>query len=122
VRSLLVVTEALAARGTGSPDSFRFPAESFLDVAAVVARRGPGTRLLGWYHTHLAPITASGGLSQVDVDLHRRVFRLPWQVAALVELTGPRSGLSVFYLDEDAPREAAAWMPEPADQHRRSIR
>src|SRR6266568_1056532 len=65
-RDLLVVTEALAARGTGSRYSFRFPGESFLDAAVVVARRGSGTRLLGWYHTHVTSITADGGLSRLD--------------------------------------------------------
>ena len=109
---LLVVTDVVAAAGVGSRHAFRFPAESFLHVASVIGRRGPGTLLLGWYHTHVTPISG-GGLSRTDVSLHRCTFRLPWQVAALIELGRARVPLRIFYFDDGDPREAPVWTLRP---------
>jgi len=121
-RDLLVVTEVVAAVGVGSRYSFRFPGESFLHIASVVSQREPGMRLLGWYHTHVVPITVGGGLSSIDVDLHRCTFRLRWQVAALVELHGACPPLRIFYLKDGTPREATVWSLADPAQHRRPIR
>jgi hypothetical protein len=89
---------------TSSVTRFTFPPESFLDIAKVIRTRGQDEDLVGWYHTHLfGPELDMGtgiGLSDLDIALHRSVFRRPGQVACLVNLTS--DGRTVrFYADSD---------------------
>jgi proteasome lid subunit RPN8/RPN11 len=84
---LVHLTAVLPAERTGaSMLNFTFTGESFLRVSQQLEKRGE--TLLGWYHTHLFGATSHLGLSSVDVELHRSTFRRPWQVAALVNITG----------------------------------
>ncbi len=85
---LVQVNAVIQAERTGaSMLNFTFTGESFLRINEQIVTRGRGEKLLGWYHTHLFPATDSLGLSSVDVDLHRSIFRQPWQVAALVNIS-----------------------------------
>jgi hypothetical protein len=84
-----LVTDALAAEHTGaSLLHFAFTGDSFAALQQHLRHEhGPqARRLLGWYHTHLFPATASFGLSSIDVRLHFTTFRIPWQLAALVNI------------------------------------
>ncbi|MEU7908511.1 hypothetical protein [Actinoplanes sp. NPDC049118] len=96
-RTVLEVTEARAARGTGSRCTFTFPAESFLRVGRLVAN-STDIELLGWYHTHPVAVYPGHGMSDMDVELHRTVFRRPWQIAVLVNLEPSCRGLRMFRL------------------------
>jgi hypothetical protein len=99
-RHLIRMVDALPAERTGaSMLQFTFTGESFLRINDVIARRGPQFRLIGWYHTHLFPATDAIGLSSIDVELHSRMFRRPWQVAALVNLDGSTRTLRVYSWD-----------------------
>jgi proteasome lid subunit RPN8/RPN11 len=86
---IIEVTEIMPAERTGaSLLSFTFTGESFLRVAARLARLDGAHELVGWYHTHLFAAGHGMGLSSVDVQLHRSTFQRPWQVAALLNLSG----------------------------------
>lgn len=99
---LVRVTAAIPAERTGaSMIGFTFTGESFLRVSEQLAARGGGDVLLGWYHTHLFAATDRSGLSSVDVELHRSTFRRPWQVAALVNITGDGRVLRFYHGDGD---------------------
>ncbi|GAA3250385.1 JAB N-terminal domain-containing protein [Dactylosporangium siamense] len=112
-RHLIRMIDALPAERTGaSMLQFTFTGESFLRINDIIARRGPQFRLIGWYHTHLFPATDAIGLSSIDVELHARMFRRPWQVAALVNLDGSTRTLRVYGWDgttmHDLPYQVAA--------------
>ena len=93
-RHLAVVTEAVQAEQSGaSLLHFVFTGDSFEAVKRYLHHHDG--RLLGWYHTHLFPATASFGLSSVDVQLHFTTFRIPWQLAGLVNIA-PRTGERVL--------------------------
>jgi len=100
---LLHVTAVIAAERTGASEiDVTFTGESFLRINEQLATRARGETLLGWYHTHLFPATPRPGLSALDVDLHRSTFRRPWQVAALVTITGDGRELTFYHgTDED---------------------
>ncbi|MCP4654200.1 MAG: hypothetical protein GY856_02155 [bacterium] len=81
------VTGALAAHKTGaSLLHFTFTGDSFDHVNQVLERERPGERILGWYHTHLFPATNDLGFSTIDIRLHFTTFRIPWQIAGLVNI------------------------------------
>jgi JAB N-terminal domain len=84
---LLEVTAALNAEFTGaSLLHFTFTGDSFEAVKRTLQTSHPGERLLGWYHTHLFGATQEMGLSSIDLKLHFTTFRLPWQLAGLINL------------------------------------
>ncbi len=113
--SLVVVTEALPAERTGaSLLRFTFTGESFLRVNDVISRRGPEQRLVGWYHTHLFAPTDNLGLSTIDVDLHARTFRRPWQVAGLINIDDDTRTLRVYGWDGIRMHELQHWVGEPS--------
>lgn len=94
---IIEVKMVMPAERTGaSLLDFTFTGESFLRVGARLAAPAGGEELLGWYHTHLFPAGQGLGLSSVDVQLHRSTFRLPWQVAALVNISGGRRVLRFY--------------------------
>jgi hypothetical protein len=81
------VTGALPALQTGASFlHFTFTGDSFRQVKQVLDRDRPGEQLLGWYHTHLFSATTEIGLSSIDFRLHFTTFRLPWQLAGLINL------------------------------------
>jgi hypothetical protein len=57
----------------------------------------PDKKRLGWYHAHLIPVRSRSLLksqqvlnlldfSNADRDLHRNMFREPWQVAMVIDI------------------------------------
>ncbi len=81
------VTGAPEAEHTGATlVQFTYTGDSFAAVKQQLAEQGLGERLLGWYHTHPFPATPAMGLSSLDLYLHFTTFRIPWQLAALVNL------------------------------------
>jgi hypothetical protein len=99
---LVHVTAAISAERTGaSMIGFTFTGESFLRVSEQLAGRGDGEALLGWYHTHLFPASPTSNLSSADEELHRSTFRRPWQVAALVNISGDGRALRFYHGIED---------------------
>lgn len=97
---LASITAAVPAQQTGaSLLHFTFTGDSFDQIKRVLERDYPGQQLLGWYHTHLFAATASFGLSSIDHRLHLSTFRLPWQVAGLINVDGARRTLR-FYASE----------------------
>lgn len=100
-RTLVHVTGAVDAEHTGaSLLHFAFTGDSFSAVKRLIGRERPEDRLVGWYHTHLFAATDAMGLSSIDLQLHFTTFRIPWQVAGLVNVS--RSGARVvrFYVRE----------------------
>ena len=88
-------TRARHARDAGCPAGasavhFTFTPDSFTEVNQLLAERSRGEELVGWYHTHLFPVTADmgteTGLSSIDIETHFATFRRPWQVAGLINL------------------------------------
>jgi hypothetical protein len=107
---IVKVTAAVTAERSGaSRHDFTFTGESFLRIGEQIARSGR-ERLLGWYHTHLFPATDAIGLSRVDAELHRSTFRLPWQVAALVNLAAEGRRLRFYCLDGQRLILAPYWV------------
>lgn len=81
------ITGALQALQTGASFlHFTFTGDSFKHIKQVLDRDRPGEQLLGWYHTHLFSATEEVGLSSIDFRLHFTTFRLPWQLAGLINL------------------------------------
>ena len=106
---IIEVTAALQAERTGaSMLHFTFTGESFLRVNEHIHARQRGEQLLGWYHTHLFAATDILGLSSVDIDLHKSVFRRPWQVAALINITDD-SRMLRFYRDDGGSMAMATY-------------
>ncbi len=101
---IAVITDAVVAEHTGaSLLHFAFTGDSF----AAIKERLHGQadkRLMGWYHTHLFPATPSFGLSSIDVQSHFTTFRMPWQLAGLINIdstdgdTGSESRVLRFYV------------------------
>jgi proteasome lid subunit RPN8/RPN11 len=107
---LVHVTAMLPAERTGaSMINFTFTGESFLLVSQQLEKRGKEEKLLGWYHTHLFGATSRLGLSSVDVELHRSTFRRPWQVAALVNITGDGRVLRFYHRVDDEMALVPYW-------------
>jgi proteasome lid subunit RPN8/RPN11 len=99
---LLEVTGAIPAERTGaSLLQFTFTGESFLRMSDQLVRRGQRERLVGWYHTHLFPASDALGLSSIDVELHHGTFRLPWQVAGLINLDAQTRVLRFYQERQD---------------------
>jgi hypothetical protein len=114
VRQLIHVTHALPAERTGaSLLHFTFTGESFLRINEAVGQLGDGTRLAGWYHTHLFPATAEVGLSTIDVELHTRTFLRPWHLAGLINLDRSARQLRFYGWDGDRMRQLPFWVGEP---------
>ncbi|HET9895627.1 MAG TPA: hypothetical protein VFQ44_11930 [Streptosporangiaceae bacterium] len=107
---IVKVTAAINAERSGaSRHSFTFTGESFLRIGAQIG--GPASeRLLGWYHTHFSAATDAMGLSPVDIDLHRSTFRLPWQVAGLVNLARDGRVLRFYCMDGQRMVLAPYWV------------
>lgn len=108
---IVKITAAIRAERSGaSRHNFTFTGESFLRIGEQISARRDLDRLLGWYHTHLFAATSEPGLSRVDIDLHRSTFRLPWQVAALVNLTKDGRVLRFYRADGQDMVLAPYWV------------
>jgi hypothetical protein len=100
------VTEALPGERTGaSLWRFTFSGESFLRINHLVDQRAAGERLVGWYHTHLFAASDDLGLSGTDVELHRTIFRRPWQIAGLVNIADGRRTLRFYAAAPDRTQQ-----------------
>jgi hypothetical protein len=94
---LLELTAAPNAEYTGaSLLHFTFTGDSFEAVKRALQIAHPGERLLGWYHTHLFAATQEMGLSSIDLKLHFTTFRLPWQLAGLINLDDAQRTLRFY--------------------------
>jgi hypothetical protein len=88
---LVEVTHAVPAEHTGASSvEVTFTGESFAAMRRRLDELGGAVRLAGWYHTHLFPASSAPGLSTVDLELHFTTFRIPWQIAGLVNLDPAR--------------------------------
>lgn len=74
-----------------------FTGDSFDRIKQRLNSSHQGQRLLGWYHTHLFAANETMGLSSIDLNLHFTTFRLPWQIAGLLNLDG-RERVLRFYV------------------------
>ncbi len=96
---ILEITHAEDAKFTGaSLLHFTYTGDSFASIKQTLRDSFPGKRLLGWYHTHLFPATKDFGLSSIDITLHLSTFRLPWQVAGLINLDDDKHRTLRFYV------------------------
>ena len=99
---LTSIAAAVPAQHTGASFlHFTFTGDSFDHIKKTLERDYPGRQLLGWYHTHLFPARDDQGLSSIDHRLHLGTFRLPWQVAGLINL-GDDDQVVRFYAKHDA--------------------
>lgn len=84
---LVEVTTIAPAEHTGaSLLHLTFTGESFASMRRQLQAAGGDVRLVGWYHTHLFGASPSLGLSTVDLKLHFTTFRIPWQIAGLINI------------------------------------
>ncbi len=96
---LLELTNGLNAEHTGaSLLHFTYTGDSFSTFKQTLRKEHPEERLLGWYHTHLFPATDSMGLSSIDLQLHFTTFRMPWQLAGLINIDGRSHRTIRFYV------------------------
>ncbi len=103
---LVTVTAALPAQQTGaSLLHFTFTGDSFDQVKRTIDRKYRGESILGWYHTHLFAATNDRGLSTIDFRLHFSTFRIPWQIAGLVNIDGNNHRVLRFYVRRNKTME-----------------
>lgn len=116
---LVEITHVTPAQQSGAGMThFTFTGESFLAVPQLIAERGRGEELLGWYHTHLFGVDVGMGLSSVDVDLHLATFRRPWQVAALINLRRKHRVLRFYGRGEQELKEYRQWIADDSGRYR----
>ena len=100
---LVRVTGAPKARQSGASFlHFTFTGDSFGHVKQELDRERRGQLLIGWYHTHLFAATDDFGLSSIDFRLHFTTFRIPWQIAGLVNIVGQERVLRFYVRRGDA--------------------
>jgi proteasome lid subunit RPN8/RPN11 len=68
-----------------------FTHETWAHLRRETAQRFPGSRVVGWHHTHPG---LGIFLSEYDRFIHRHFFQHPWQVAMVVD---PRPGEFAFF-------------------------
>jgi hypothetical protein len=99
---LAEVSDAVPADQVGASFlHFTFTGDSFDRIKQRLATEHRGQRLLGWFHTHLFPAAETMGLSSVDLRLHFTTFRVPWQIAGLVNIDGEDRVLRFYVRDGD---------------------
>lgn len=107
---LLEITQALSAEYTGaSLLHFTYTGDSFAAMKRILREKYPQDRLLGWYHTHLFPASVPMGLSSIDWELHFTTFRIPWQIAGLVNLDGANQRTLRFFARQDKLMLTCPW-------------
>lgn len=96
------VVDAVPAEQVGASFlHFTFTGDSFDRIKQRLATEHQGQRLLGWYHTHLFPANETMGLSSIDLRLHFTTFRIPWQIAGLLNLDGGNRVLRFYVRQGD---------------------
>jgi proteasome lid subunit RPN8/RPN11 len=110
-----------ASRADASAVHFTFTPDSFTEVNQLLAERQLGEELVGWYHTHLFPVTADigteTGLSTIDIETHFATFRRVGQVAELIKLSDRRRVLRFFGKVDDEMRECPLWIGDERGQY-----
>lgn len=118
-RYLLEIKQVVPAEHSGaSLLRFTFTGDSFQAVHRKLDLADSGELLLGWYHTHLFAATNTMGLSQHDVDLHFDIFRRPWQLAGLINITDEGRLLRFYSRVGNAMRECPLWIGDERDGYR----
>jgi hypothetical protein len=111
-----------AARAGASAVHFTFTPDSFTEVNQLLAERQLGEELVGWYHTHLFPVTTDigteSGLSTIDIETHFATFRRMGQVAGLINLSSRRRVLRFFGRVDDEMRECPLWIGDERGRYR----
>ncbi len=108
---IVSVQSAPTAEQTGaSLLHFTFTGDSFTAIKKSLREGQSGTRLLGWYHTHLFGATDKMGLSSIDVRLHLSTFTLPWQVAGLINIEGGQRVLRFYTRQGDTMALCPYWV------------
>lgn len=111
-----------AARAGASAVHFTFTPDSFTEVNQLLAERQLGEELVGWYHTHLFPVTADigtdTGLSTIDIETHFATFRRVGQIAGLINLADRRRVLRFFGKVDDEMRECPLWIGDERGRYR----
>ncbi|MGV4985979.1 JAB N-terminal domain-containing protein [Streptomyces sp. NPDC001709] len=117
-RYLVEINEVTPAEHSGAGAlHFTFTGDSFREVNQRITASGQDRQLMGWYHTHLFSGNESG-LSSIDVDLHLGTFRLPWQVAGLINLSGDDRLLRFYARSGDSVRECEQWVKDDRGRYR----
>jgi len=80
---------------------FTFTGDSFERIKQVWTVDTGGSAFWVWYHTHLFPATQTIGLSSIDLRLHFTTFRIPWQIAGLLNLDGAERVLRFYVRRND---------------------
>ncbi|MFG2132198.1 JAB N-terminal domain-containing protein [Streptomyces sp. NPDC048751] len=107
---VVIVEHVLPAEHSGASHMhFTFTGDSFRTMSRVMEERHPEDQLLGWYHTHLFSAVGGMGLSRTDVELHRATFRRPWQVAALINISGGRRVVRCYSRSENSMELCPLW-------------
>ncbi|WP_037677793.1 JAB N-terminal domain-containing protein [Streptomyces griseus] len=107
---VVIVEHVLPAEHSGASHMhFTFTGDSFRTMSRVMEERHPEDQLLGWYHTHLFSAVGGMGLSRTDVELHRATFRRPWQVAALINISGGRRVVRCYSRSENSMEACPLW-------------
>ncbi len=115
---VLVRNVTPAEHSGASLTHFTFTGDSFQAMNQALAGYADGELLLGWYHSHLFSLTDLPGLSTVDVDLHFRTFRRPWQVAGLINIAANGSRLVRFFSRvENEMKECGQWVHDERGQY-----
>lgn len=79
----IVVTDAVCAlTDAASSEQFYFNPRFWLDVSSGLAHSG--TRILGWFHSHLCDLGFPRDISHRDLEIFHKHFTAPWSVAALI--------------------------------------
>lgn len=91
-RPIAIVRGAIAVDGKDSSGThFVFGGHQQKAAYEELDRRYPRSQIVGWYHTHPR---MSVFLSGTDLNSHRSLFAIPWQVALVLE---PESNQAGFF-------------------------
>ncbi|MEU9478252.1 JAB N-terminal domain-containing protein [Streptomyces sp. NPDC048191] len=107
---VVIVEHVLPAEHSGASQMhFTFTGDSFRAMSRIMEERHPDDQLVGWYHTHLFSAVGTMGLSGTDIELHRATFRRPWQVAALINISGGRRVVRCYSRSETSMEACPLW-------------
>ena len=91
----IVITEAAcASKAEASEGQFSFDPRFWLDVNTRSV--GTGTKILGWFHSHLCDNGYPTSLSSLDILVFHAHFVAPWSVGALICASADESEVKWF--------------------------
>lgn len=122
--TLVSIEAAIRAKHTDAArGSITFTHETWEHINQVKDREHPDKRIVGWYHTHPG---FGLFLSEHDLFIHRNFFRVPWQIAMVLDPRANETGMFVWRGDDvtgpegfelvvpQAPSPVAPTPPAPA--------